>query len=357
MATKRDYYEILGVSRTSGDDEIKQAFRKLAFQYHPDHNKEPDAAERFKEVSEAYQVLSDPNKRETYNRYGHVDMGGMDAFSGFGDLGEIFESFFGAFSGSPFGGTARQTAQRGGDLRAHLTIEFEEAAFGCKKEIDVKRIEYCSSCQGTGSMPGVNPETCPECHGTGEVRRVQQGIFGRFSHISACPKCQGSGRIITNPCSQCHGKGRVEVKRTVTVEVPAGIEDGLRLQLNGEGDVGTFGGTTGSLYVDVTVKPHSIFRREGADVLCEVPINFAQAALGDKISVPSLNGDVKLDIPSGTQSGKVFRIKGKGISKLRGKGNGDEYVRVVVVTPDHLSKEQRKIFTELAKNLPQVRLP
>jgi len=357
MAIKRDYYEVLGVSRSASENEIKKAFRKLAFQYHPDHNQGPDAAEKFKEISEAYQVLSDSEKRDTYNRYGRVDMGGMEGFSGFGDLGEIFESFFGGFTGTSFGGATRSASQNGDNLRAHISLTFMEAAFGCKKEIEIHRIEYCPICHGTGSEAGTNPEKCPECRGTGQVRRVQQSLFGRFSHVSPCPRCKGSGSIITNPCSQCHGHGRVEVKRKLEVEVPAGVDTGHQVKLSGEGDVGSLGGITGSLYVDVSVEPHEVFKREGADILCESAINFSQAALGDEIALPSLDGEVKLRIPAGTQSGKIFRIKGKGLPQFKGRGRGDQFARIIVVTPEHLDKEQRHIFQELANKLPKARLP
>ncbi len=357
MAIKRDYYEVLGVSRAASENEIKKAFRKLAFQYHPDHNKGSDATEKFKEISEAYQVLSDPEKRDTYNRYGRIDVGGMEGFSGFGDLGEIFESFFGGFTGTPFGGATRSASQKGDNLRAHLTLSFMEAAFGCKKELEIQRIEYCPLCHGIGSKAGTNPETCPECGGTGQVRRVQQSVFGRFSRVSPCPRCKGSGSIITNPCSQCHGQGKIKIKRKLEVDIPAGVDNGYQMQLDREGDVGSFGGVAGSLYIDLSVEPHEIFRREGADILCELAINFTQAALGDEIAVPSLDGDVTLRIPAGTQSGKIFHIKGKGVLQLKGRGRGDQYVRVIVVTPEHLDKEQRNLFQELAKKLPQARLP
>jgi molecular chaperone DnaJ len=357
MAIKRDYYEVLGVSRSASENEIKMAFRKLAFQYHPDHNKGTDAAERFKEISEAYQVLSDPEKRDTYNRYGRVDMGGIEGFSGFGDLGEIFESFFGGFTGTPFGGTTGRVSQKGDNLRAHLTLSFMEAAFGCKKELEIKHIEYCPLCHGTGSKAGTNPEKCPECRGTGQVRRVQQSVFGRFSHVSPCPRCRGIGSIITNPCSQCHGQGRIEVKRKIEVDIPAGVDNDYQIQLDREGDVGLFGGAAGNLYVDLSVEPHELFRRDGSDILCELAINFSQAALGDEIAVPSLDGDVTLRIPAGTQSGKIFRIKEKGVPQIKGKGRGDQFVKVIVVTPEHLDKEQRHLFEELAKKLAQARLP
>ena len=357
MAIKRDYYEVLGVTRSSSENDIKKAFRKLAFQYHPDHNKGSDAAEKFKEISEAYQVLSDSEKRDTYNRYGRIDGGGMDGFSGFGDLGEIFESFFGGFSGTSFGGARSRSPQRGGDLQASLIISFEEAAFGCQKEVEVQRIEYCPSCRGIGSQEGKKPEKCSNCQGTGQIRKVQQSIFGRFSHVSACPRCKGSGSVITDPCSQCNGQGRIRVRRKIEVDIPAGVDDGYQMKVEGEGEVGLFGGGAGSLYVNFSVKPHKLFRRDGADVLCESAINFAQAALGDEIAIPSLNGEQTLKIPAGTQSGKIFRIKGKGVSQVNGRGKGDQFVKVFVVTPEGLDKQQQQLFQELAKKLPQAQLP
>lgn len=349
MAIKRDYYEVLGVSRNASENDIKKAFRKLAFQYHPDHNSDSGASEIFKEISEAYQVLSDSEKRDTYNRYGRVDEGRMEGFSGFGDLGEIFESFF--------GGARSRAPQRGDNLQASLTISFEEAAFGCRKEVEVQRIEYCPSCHGSGSQAGKNPQKCPDCQGTGQIRKVQQSIFGRFSHVSACPRCKGNGSIITDPCSKCHGQGRIRVRSKLEIGIPAGVDDGYQMKVEGEGDVGLFGGGTGSLYVNFSVKPHKLFRRDGADILCEVAINFAQAALGNEIAIPSLDGKQTLKIPAGTQSGKIFRIKGKGVSQVNGRGKGDQFVRVLVVTPGHLDKQQRQLFQELAEKLPEGQLP
>ena len=356
MAIKRDYYEVLGLPRNAGDEEIKRAFRKLAFQYHPDHNKNPGAEDKFKEINEAYQVLSDPEKRSSYDRYGRVPTEGLGGFPdfGFGGLGDIFESFFG---GSPFARTAQRAPQRGDSLRTHLTLSFEEAVFGCRREVEIQRIENCPSCHGTGSQPGTNPQTCPECRGAGQVRRVQQSIFGRFSHITTCPRCEGSGSIITNPCSQCHGSGKIKVKRKLAADIPAGVDDGYRLRLDGEGNAGLYGGAPGDLYIDLSVKPHNLFRREGVDILYDLPINFAQAAVGNEIEVPTLDGKTSLKISPGTQSGKVFRLKGKGVLQLNGRGRGDLLVKVVVVTPKHLDGKQRRLFEELAKTLPQAKLP
>jgi molecular chaperone DnaJ len=357
MAIKRDYYEVLGVPRNANDEEIKRAFRKLAFQYHPDHNKNPGAEDKFKEINEAYQVLSDPEKRSSYDRYGRVATEEGYGFPDFGGLGDIFESFFGGFGGSPFGRTAQRAPQRGDSLQTHLTLSFEEAVFGCQKEVEIQRIENCPSCRGIGSQSGTNPQTCPECRGRGQVRKVQQSIFGRFSHVTTCPHCKGSGIIIPHPCSQCRGKGRIKVKRKLTVDIPAGVDDGYQVPLDGEGDAGLYGGAPGDLYIDLSVRPHKLFRRAGNDILCELPINFAQATLGDEIEVPSLDGKASLMIPPGTQSGRVFRLKGKGVPQLNARGKGDQLVKVVVVTPQYLDGKQRRLFEELAKILPQAKLP
>ncbi len=354
---KRDYYEVLGVPRNATEEEIKRAFRRLAFQYHPDHNKDPEAEERFKEINEAYQVLSDGEKRANYDRYGQAErVPGFPDF-GFGGLGDIFESFFG-FGGSPFGTAAAQQApQKGSSLRARLALSFEEAVFGCSREIELERIESCPLCHGLGSKPGTNPQTCLECQGTGRVRKVRQSLFGHFTHITACPRCSGSGTVITDPCSRCRGKGQVKVSKKLAVDIPAGVDDGYTMVLDGEGDVGLYGGRAGDLYVSLTVKPSKLFRREGSDIIYELPLNFAQAALGTEVEVPSLDGGIKLDIPSGTQSGKAFHLKGKGIPRVSGRGRGEEIVIVRVVTPEHLDQKQRRLFQELAKILPQANPP
>ncbi|TET42976.1 MAG: molecular chaperone DnaJ [Dehalococcoidia bacterium] len=356
MAIKQDYYEVMGVPRNASDEEIKREFRKLAKLYHPDRNREPGAEDKFKEINEAYQVLSDHEKRSRYDRYGRVDVAEGFPDFGFGGLGDIFESFFGGF-GTPFGRTAQRVPQRGDSLQSHLTLSFNEAVFGCSKEVEIQRIEFCPSCHGIGSEPGTNPETCPDCHGTGQVKRVQQSIFGRFTHITTCSRCGGSGTVTSNPCSQCKGKGRIKVKRKVMVKIPAGVDDGQRLRLDGEGSAGLHGGPPGDLYVTFSVKTHNLFHRDGSDVLHELPINFAQAALGDEIRVPSLDGRVDLKIPPGTQNGKTFRFKGKGIPYIDGKGRGDLLVKVAITTPQHLDKNQRHLFEELAKILPRTEPP
>ena len=356
MAIKQDYYEVLGVPRNASDEEIKRAFRKLAFRHHPDRNRETGAEEKFKEINEAHQVLSDPEKRSRYDRYGRVDIEGGFPDSGFGGLGDIFESFFGGF-GTPFGRTAQRVPQRGDSLQGHLTLSFTEAVFGCSKEVEIQRIEFCPLCHGIGSEPGTNPETCPDCRGTGQVRRVQQSIFGRFTHIATCSRCGGSSTVISNPCPQCQGRGRIKVKQRIRVDIPAGVDDGQRLRLDGEGSAGLYGGPPGDLYVTFSVKPHNFFQRDDSDILYELSINFAQAALGDEIRVPSLDGRVNLKIPPGTQSGKIFRLKGKGIPHIDGKGRGDLLVKVDIITPQRLDKNQRRLFEELAKILPRTEPP
>jgi molecular chaperone DnaJ len=356
VAIKQDYYQVLGVPRNASDEEIKRAFRKLAFQYHPDRNKELGAEEKFKEINEAYQVLSDPEKRHRYDRYGRVDVErGFPDFD-FGGLGDIFESFFGGF-GTPFGRTAQRAPQKGDSQQSHLTLSFEAAVFGCNKEVEIQRIEFCPSCHGIGSEQGTNPETCPDCRGTGQVRKVQQSIFGRFTHITTCSRCEGSGTVINNPCSQCKGRGRIKEKRKIIVNIPAGVDEGYRLRLNGEGSAGVYGGPPGDLYVALSVKPHNLFHRDGSDILYELSINFAQAALGDEVRVPSLDGKADLKIPPGTQNGKTFRFKGKGIPHVDGRGRGDLLVKVSVTTPQHLDKNQRRLFEELAEVLPRTEPP
>jgi len=356
MAIKQDYYEVLGVHRNASDEEIKKEFRKLAKLYHPDRNREPGAEDKFKEINEAHQVLSDPGKRSKYDRYGRVDVAEGFPDFGFGGLGDIFESFFGGF-GTPFGQTAQRVPQRGDSLQSHLTLSFNEAVFGSSKDVEIQRIEFCPSCHGVGSEPGTNPETCSNCRGTGQVRKVQQSIFGRFTHITTCSRCGGGGTATSNPCSQCKGKGRIKVKRRLMVKIPAGVDDGQRLRMNGEGSAGLYGGPSGDLYVTFSVKPHNLFHRDGSDILYELPINFAQAALGEEIRVPSLDGRVDLKMPSGTQNGKTFRFKGKGIPYIDGKGRGDLLVKVSITTPQHLDKNQRHLFEELAKLLPRNEPP
>jgi molecular chaperone DnaJ len=350
MPAKRDYYEVLSIPRNATDEEIKRAFRKLAFQYHPDHNRNGDAEAKFKEVNEAYQVLADPDKRAAYDRFGHGEAEGLfgHGFEGFdfGGFGDIFDAFFGGA-----GTTDRRGPQLGADLSYNTYITFEEAAFGCEKEIGILRTEYCSSCQGTGARSGSQPTKCSNCNGVGRVRRVQQSLFGRFTNIATCPECHGEGRIITEPCPHCQGTGKEKQERRILVKIPAGVDNGNQVRLRGEGEAGDRGGPPGDLYVYLTVKPHELFIRDGDDIIYELPINFAQAALGTEIEVPTLDGSSKLKVPAGSQTGKEFKIKNKGISHLRGRGCGDQFVKLRVVTPGSLNKKQRQLLEELAKTL------
>jgi molecular chaperone DnaJ len=350
MPTKRDYYEILGIARDATDEEIKRAFRNLAFKYHPDHNHNNDAGEKFKEVNEAYEVLSDPDNRSAYDRFGHsgveVPFGrGFEGFN-FGGFGDIFDAVFGRATNA-----TRQAPQRGADLQCMVTINLEDTAFGCEKEINISRTENCSLCQGVGCKPGSQPSRCPNCNGTGQVRRVQQSIFGRFTTTTPCSQCHGEGRIITEPCPQCRGTGKVKQQRNIMVKIPAGVDNGSQMRLTGEGEAGTRGGSTGDLYVILSVEQHEFFLRDGDDILYELPINFAQAALGTEVEVPTLDGKTKLKIPAGNQTGKVFRLKNKGIPHLRRNGSGDLLVTLFVVTPQSLTEKQRQLFHEMADSL------
>jgi molecular chaperone DnaJ len=349
MATqqKRDYYEVLGVARNASDDDIKKAFRRLARQYHPDVNRDKDAEARFKEVNEAYEVLSDPQKRQMYDQFGHAsaNMGAGAGFEnfGFGGFSDIFQTFFGGQSG----GGSHRGPQRGSDLRYNLTLTFEEAVFGCDQDLEIPRADTCPACRGNGAEPGTEPSRCPSCNGSGEIRRVQQSIFGQFVNVVMCERCQGEGRVITTPCHECHGAGRVRVTKHVALKVPAGVDTGSQIRLTGEGEAGPRGGPNGNLYVAITVRKHAFFERDGQDILYTLPINFAQAALGDEIEVPTVDGNVLLKVPTGTQPGKVFRLKDKGVPNLRGGGRGDQHVYVKVVTPTELSAKERELFEQL----------
>ncbi len=357
MTTKRDYYDILGVPRDASEEEIKKAFRKLAFQYHPDRNREDGAEGKFKEINEAYEVLSDPNKRAAYDRFGHggseeLFARGFEGFD-FGGFGDIFDAFFGGMTA-----TTRRAPQRGADLHAEVTVTLEEAAFGGEKEIEILRTELCSQCRGVGAKPGTQPSQCPNCNGSGQIRRVQQSLFGRFINTTICNRCQGEGKIITEPCPQCRGVGREKHHRRLKVAVPAGIEDGSQMRLTGEGDAGARGGSTGDLYITLAVEKHDLFTREDDNILYELPINFAQAALGTEVEVPTLYGKAELRIPPGSQTGKVFKLKNQGMPRLHRNGHGDQLVRLFVATPDSLTREQRQLFEELAKTLgPAKKIP
>ena len=351
MATqaKRDYYEILGVTRTATDQEIKSSYRKLAMQFHPDRNPgNPEAEERFKECTEAYGVLIDSEKRARYDQFGHAGVNGGSGFSGFDpsnftDFNDIFGDLFSDFFGVNMGGGRRGRVQRGGDARGDITLTFEEAAFGKKTQLKVRRYEVCESCKGGGSAGAKGPSTCATCGGRGQVR-YQQSIF---SIARTCPTCQGMGQVISDPCRTCKGEGRVMKEKTVDVTVPPGVEDGTRIRYQEQGDAGPNGAPAGDLYVVLHVKPHSFFERDGKNLYCSVPLSFAQAALGAEISIPTLDGEHQLEIPHGTQTGTVFRIRGKGVQALQSSGKGDLYVKVRVVTPEKLTKRQRELLEEL----------
>lgn len=359
--SKRDYYEVLGVSKTATQDELKKAYRKLARKYHPDLNKDnAEAAEKFKECNEAYSVLSDEQKRAQYDQFGHAafenggmggggGFGGAGGFGGFGGSGmeDIFDMFFGG-QGGRGGRSSKAGPQRGADLRFDLEISFEEAAFGLEKEINLYRDEVCDHCHGEGAEPGSKVETCPECNGSGYVRFTQNTMFGQMVNERPCSRCKGEGKIISEPCKECRGKGTVKRNKKLKVKIPAGVDNGSRLRVSNEGEAGAKGGPSGDLYVYLYVKPHKFFERDGTTVLCEVPINIVQATLGADIKVPTLDGQVTMKIPEGTQPGKVMRIKGKGIPGLRNSSRGDQLVRIKVVVPTKLSDKQKDALRKFA---------
>ena len=358
---KRDYYEVLGVSRGASEDEIKKAYKKMARKYHPDLNPgDKTAEEKFKEVNEAYEVLSDADKKARYDQYGHAGAdpnfgaggfgGGFDGGFDFGDLGDIFGSFF----GGGFGGGRRtnpNAPQRGESIRMSIAISFEEAAFGCEKAVTVERYETCDTCHGNGCAPGTSPEVCPDCHGTGTVQVRRQTPMGVFATSSPCPKCGGKGRIIHQPCKDCRGSGMVRKKKTIQASIPAGIDNGQTISIRGQGNAGKNGGPAGDLLITITVRPHEMFRREGTSVLCEAPITFTQAVLGAELEIPTIDGKVKYTLPEGTQSGTTFRLKGKGIPSINGRGRGDQYVTVYIETPKNLNKEQKEALKKFAETM------
>lgn len=361
---KLDYYEVLSVSKTASDGEIKTAYRKLAMQFHPDRNPGDKSAEdKFKECSEAYGILSDPQKRAAYDRYGHGAFGGGGGSSqgggfpggfgggGFGgdpqDLGDIFGDIFGEMFNGGGGGRKQSRAQRGRDLRYDMSLQFEEAVFGKEQEIKVKRAETCTDCKGTGSANGKQPVTCTQCRGAGQVR-FQQGFF---SVARACPKCEGAGVLVTDPCPTCRGESRVQREHTILVKVPAGVEDATRIRYQGEGEAGKLGGPAGDLYIVLGVKPHKFFERDGDDLHCVVPVSFPQAALGDELEIETLEGTAVIKVPEGTQSGKSFRVKGKGVPHLNSHGQGDLVVEVRIQTPGKLSKQQKDLLKQLGDTM------
>ena len=358
---KRDYYEVLGVSRGASEDEIKKAYKKMARKYHPDLNPgDKTAEEKFKEVNEAYEVLSDADKKARYDQYGHAGVdpnfgaggfgGGFDGSFDFGDLGDIFGSFF----GGGFGGGRRtnpNAPQRGESIRMSIAISFEEAAFGCEKAVTVERYETCDTCHGNGCAPGTSPEVCPDCHGTGTVQVRRQTPMGVFATSSPCPKCGGKGRIIHQPCKDCRGSGMVRKKKTIQASIPAGIDNGQTISIRGQGNAGKNGGPAGDLMITIPVRPHELFRREGTSVLCEAPITFTQAVLGAELEIPTIDGKVKYTLPEGTQSGTTFRLKGKGIPSINGRGRGDQYVTVYIETPKNLNKEQKEALKKFAETM------
>lgn len=362
MAEKRDYYEVLGVEKGSSKDEVKKAYRRLAKKYHPDVNKSPEAEAKFKELSEAYEVLADDGKRAAYDQYGHAGVsssfgGGGFSWGDFTHFGDIEDLFGGEFFGRDIfdvffrGGrrAGRGGPARGDDLRYDMEVTLEEAFRGIERDIRFPRREVCQTCAGSGAKPGTKPKRCPACGGSGQVRRERRTAFGLFASVSGCDKCGGEGNIIESPCPECRGSGSVVNDRSVKVGVPAGVSSGSHLRLRGEGSAGARGGGSGDLYVVVHVKPHGFFRRVEDDLVCEIPLTFSEAALGAEVEVPTIDGAAKLKVPAGTQSHTVFRLKGEGMPHLRGRGRGDQHVRVVLETPKKLSSETRKLFEELGE--------
>ena len=360
MADKRDYYEVLGVDKSAGDDEIKKAYRKMAKKYHPDlHPGDAEAEKSFKEVNEAYEVLSDSEKKARYDQYGHAGVdpnfgaggGGFGGFGDFGDLGDIFGSFF----GGGFGGGQRRAnsnaPRKGSDTSASVVLTFEEAAKGCNKKIKVTRIENCTECGGNGCEKGHNPQTCPACNGSGQIYVTQRTPFGAMQTTRACDQCRGTGKKIDHPCKVCAGKGRIRRTTEREINIPAGVDDGQYMNLRGGGDAGVNGGPNGDLRVEITVRPHPIFERDGFDVFCEIPVSFTQAALGADITVPTLDGKVKFSIHEGTQPGDEFKLKGKGIQRLNYSGRGDQYVKIIVEIPKDLDKKQKELLKQFEESV------
>ncbi|HEX2913549.1 MAG TPA: molecular chaperone DnaJ [Chloroflexia bacterium] len=355
--SKRDYYEVLGVTQSATDDELKSAYRKLAKKYHPDVNKEPGADEKFKEVTEAYNVLTDKQKRAAYDRFGHAGMSGAGAnpfegFAGMGGFSDIFEQFFGGM------GTASQQrrVQKGADIKTTVVLSFEEAVFGTEKEVVVNRYDTCGRCKGNRSEPGSETARCEVCKGTGEIRRTQNSIFGQFVNVTPCDRCHGEGRVIVTPCKECRGEGRVRVSKPLMVKIPAGIDANRQIRISGEGEAGPRGTMPGNLYVNIVVKEHPLFHRKENDILLDLPLNIWQATLGDKVEVPTVDGNIELDVKPGSQNGEVIRLRDKGVPFLQGNGRGDQLVTLRVTIPKKLTEEQRRLLQELARTMPREQI-
>ena len=363
MADKRDYYEVLGLQKGASDDEIKKAFRKMAMKYHPDRNPgDKEAEEKFKEVNEAYGILSDPDKKNKYDRFGHAGVdpnagfgGGGFGGAGFDDIFDIFGNMFGGgFGGGGFGGgnaRRRNAPMKGRDLQKAITITFEEAAFGTKKEISVTKYVKCSTCNGDGTKPGTEKKTCPNCGGSGQVHTVQRTPFGQFQSTGPCPDCGGKGTMIETPCDDCGGTGKVRKTIKINVDIPAGIDNGQTIRLNGQGDCGINNGPSGDLLINVSVKSHPLFNRDGADISCEIPVTYMDAVLGAEIIVPTIDGDVKFNISAGTQNGTVFNLKGKGVKRINRTDRGNQYVKIFVEVPKNLNKKQKDLLKDFEASL------
>lgn len=355
---KRDYYEVLGIQKGAAEDEIKKAFKKKAREFHPDlHPDDPTCEEKFKEVNEAYEVLSNPDKKQRYDQFGHAGVdpsyggGDMGGFGGFGDVSDILEGIFGGFG---FGGGSARSAnapKRGADIHESVVISFMEACTGKKQEIKVNRMAVCDACRGSGSDGGTSAEICPDCQGRGSVKTTQRTPFGAISSTKPCPHCGGKGKIIKNPCNKCRGVGRTRISKTVSFDIPAGIADGQTIRLSGQGDSGANGGPSGDLNITISVKAHPLFTRDGYDVHCEIPITYTQAVLGDEITVPTIDGNVKYTIGEGTQTGTVFRLKGKGVKKLNRTDRGNQYVKITIEVPKSLSKKQKELLKAFEDSL------
>lgn len=344
--SKRDYYEVLGVSKDASKDEIKKAYRKLAKKYHPDVSQEENASEKFKEAQEAYEVLSDQQKKAQYDQFGHAGpnqgFGGFGGAEDFGGFGDIFDMFFGG------GGRRRDpnAPRKGADLQYTMTLDFEEAIFGKETDIQIPKEETCDTCNGSGAKPGTQPETCKHCHGSGQLNQEQNTPFGRVVNRRVCHYCNGTGKEIKDKCNTCGGAGKVKLRKKIHITIPSGIDEGQQIRVSGQGEPGENGGPAGDLYVVVQIRPHEFYQREGDHIFCEMPITFAQAALGDEIEVPTVHGKVKLKVPAGTQTGKTFRLKDKGAPNVRGYGQGDQHVKIRVITPSNLTERQKELLRE-----------